>query len=207
MRRMRRRRRQSPLLSTSWPAPQGSEGPAPPPAPPPPPPGPLLRYWSPPLPAAASSWPPAPLAPWWRWPSGGRCCWQAVCQRWPASCRRRQRSGGGRRCCFRFGCGRPVNRRSVPSSPRQPPGKRKLLSQTYSTEKYLTDINDVEWVYIVQVTVPYRLMKEWENTWRISYYQPVVEPLKVPKCDIFENSDFDDFYTIKSLWGATFGLK
>jgi hypothetical protein len=31
--------------------------------------------------------------------------------------------------------------------------------------------------------------------------------LKVPKCEIFDNSDFDDFYTIKSLWGATFGLK
>jgi hypothetical protein len=31
--------------------------------------------------------------------------------------------------------------------------------------------------------------------------------LKVPKCEIFENSDFDDFYTIKCLWGATFGLK
>jgi hypothetical protein len=29
----------------------------------------------------------------------------------------------------------------------------------------------------------------------------------VPKCEIFDNSDFDDFYTIKSLWGATFGLK
>ncbi len=31
--------------------------------------------------------------------------------------------------------------------------------------------------------------------------------LKVPKCEIFDNSGFDDFYTIKSLWGATFGLK
>jgi hypothetical protein len=26
--------------------------------------------------------------------------------------------------------------------------------------------------------------------------------LKVPKCEIFDNSDFDDFYTIKSLWGG-----
>ncbi len=26
-------------------------------------------------------------------------------------------------------------------------------------------------------------------------------------CEISDNSDFDDFYTIKSLWGATFGLK
>jgi hypothetical protein len=33
--------------------------------------------------------------------------------------------------------------------------------------------------------------------------------LKVPSVsEIFDNSNFDDFYTIKSLWGgATFGLK
>ncbi len=24
----------------------------------------------------------------------------------------------------------------------------------------------------------------------------------MPKCEIFDNSDFDDFYTIKSLWGG-----
>jgi hypothetical protein len=31
--------------------------------------------------------------------------------------------------------------------------------------------------------------------------------LKVPKCEIFDCSDFDDFYTIKSLCRATLGLK
>ncbi len=33
--------------------------------------------------------------------------------------------------------------------------------------------------------------------------------LKVPKCEIFDRSDFDDFYTIKSLWGGggDFGVK
>jgi hypothetical protein len=31
--------------------------------------------------------------------------------------------------------------------------------------------------------------------------------LKVPKCEIFDHSDFDDFYTIKSLWGSNFGVK
>jgi len=31
--------------------------------------------------------------------------------------------------------------------------------------------------------------------------------LKVPKCEIFDNSDFDDFYTIKSLWGGDFWVK
>jgi hypothetical protein len=32
--------------------------------------------------------------------------------------------------------------------------------------------------------------------------------LKVPKCEIFDRSDFDDFCTIKSLWGGgEFGVK
>ncbi len=29
----------------------------------------------------------------------------------------------------------------------------------------------------------------------------------MPKCEIFDNSDFDDFYTIKSLWGGDFWVK
>jgi hypothetical protein len=31
--------------------------------------------------------------------------------------------------------------------------------------------------------------------------------LKMAKCEIFDRSDFDDFYTIKSLWGADFRIK
>jgi hypothetical protein len=31
--------------------------------------------------------------------------------------------------------------------------------------------------------------------------------LKVPKCEIFDRSDFDDFYTIKFLWRGDFGFK
>ncbi len=31
--------------------------------------------------------------------------------------------------------------------------------------------------------------------------------LKVPKCEIFDGSDFHDFYTIKSLWEGNFGVK
>jgi hypothetical protein len=31
--------------------------------------------------------------------------------------------------------------------------------------------------------------------------------LKVPKCEIFDGSDFHDFYTIKSLWESDFGVK
>jgi hypothetical protein len=31
--------------------------------------------------------------------------------------------------------------------------------------------------------------------------------LKVPKCEIFNRSDFHDFYTIKSLWEGDFGVK
>jgi hypothetical protein len=31
--------------------------------------------------------------------------------------------------------------------------------------------------------------------------------LKVPKCEIFDRSDFPDFYTIKSLHVGDFGVK
>jgi hypothetical protein len=31
--------------------------------------------------------------------------------------------------------------------------------------------------------------------------------LKVPKCEIFDRSDFNDFYTIKSLWEGDCGVK
>ncbi len=31
--------------------------------------------------------------------------------------------------------------------------------------------------------------------------------LKVPKCEIFDRSDFHDFYTIKFLWEGDFGVK
>jgi hypothetical protein len=31
--------------------------------------------------------------------------------------------------------------------------------------------------------------------------------LKVPKCEIFDRSDFHDFYPIKSLWEGEFGVK
>ncbi len=36
---------------------------------------------------------------------------------------------------------------------------------------------------------------------------PPSKSLKVPKCEIFDRSDFHDFYTIKSLWGGDFGVK
>jgi hypothetical protein len=36
------------------------------------------------------------------------------------------------------------------------------------------------------------------------YMSPV---LKVPKCEIFDRSDFHDFYPIKSLWEGEFGVK
>ncbi len=29
----------------------------------------------------------------------------------------------------------------------------------------------------------------------------------MPKCEIFDRSDFHDFYTIKSLWEGDFGVK
>ncbi len=33
------------------------------------------------------------------------------------------------------------------------------------------------------------------------------QSLKVPKCEIFDRSDFRDFYTIKSLWEGDFVIK
>jgi hypothetical protein len=36
---------------------------------------------------------------------------------------------------------------------------------------------------------------------------PLRIPLKVPKCEIFDRSDFHDFYPIKSLWEGDFGVK
>ncbi len=30
---------------------------------------------------------------------------------------------------------------------------------------------------------------------------------KVPKCEIFDRSDFQDFYTIKPMWIGDFGAK
>ncbi len=38
-------------------------------------------------------------------------------------------------------------------------------------------------------------------------YDQTLPFLKVPKCEIFDNSDFDDFYTIKSLCGGDFWVK
>jgi hypothetical protein len=31
--------------------------------------------------------------------------------------------------------------------------------------------------------------------------------IKVPKCEIFDRSDFHEFYPIKSLWEGDFGVK
>ncbi len=36
---------------------------------------------------------------------------------------------------------------------------------------------------------------------------PKIVYLKVPKCEIFDRSDFHDFYPIKSLWEGDFGVK
>jgi hypothetical protein len=42
------------------------------------------------------------------------------------------------------------------------------------------------------------VMKKPEQNWKLT--------LKVPKCEIFDHSDFHDFYTIKSLWEGDFGV-
>ncbi len=36
---------------------------------------------------------------------------------------------------------------------------------------------------------------------------PKIPPLQVPKCEIFDRSDFHNFYSIKSLWEGDFGVK
>jgi hypothetical protein len=38
-------------------------------------------------------------------------------------------------------------------------------------------------------------------------WSPMSVPLKVPKCEIFDRSDINDFYTIKSLCEGDFGVK
>ncbi len=38
-------------------------------------------------------------------------------------------------------------------------------------------------------------------------YEPNSAKLKVPKCEIFDLSDFPNFYTIKSLRVGDFGIK
>ncbi len=45
--------------------------------------------------------------------------------------------------------------------------------------------------------------------WAAVLNSGIVRPLNVPKCEIFDRSDFHDFYTIKpfSFWVGDFGLK
>ncbi len=50
-----------------------------------------------------------------------------------------------------------------------------------------------------------RLRKEWISVWQYFLSFPFL--LKVPKCEIFDRSDFHDFYTIRSLWEGDFGVK
>jgi hypothetical protein len=35
---------------------------------------------------------------------------------------------------------------------------------------------------------------------KLLFFVPALKTLKVPKCEIFDRSDFPDFYTIKSSW-------
>jgi hypothetical protein len=37
--------------------------------------------------------------------------------------------------------------------------------------------------------------------------KPFTFSLKVPKCEIFDRSDFHDFYSIKPFWVGDFGAK
>ena len=43
--------------------------------------------------------------------------------------------------------------------------------------------------------------------WGLLGCVPQQATLKVPKCEIFDRSDFHDFYPIKSLWEGDFGVK
>ena len=41
----------------------------------------------------------------------------------------------------------------------------------------------------------------------LAFFDEAGTTLKVPKCEIFDRSDFHDFYPIKSLWEGDFGVK
>ncbi len=41
----------------------------------------------------------------------------------------------------------------------------------------------------------------------ISFFTSLFLYIKVPKCEIFDRTDFHDFYPIKSLWEGAFAVK
>jgi hypothetical protein len=45
------------------------------------------------------------------------------------------------------------------------------------------------------------------NTSNEGQSEQKLNSLKVPKCEIFDRSDFPDFYTIKSSWVGDFAVK
>jgi hypothetical protein len=51
----------------------------------------------------------------------------------------------------------------------------------------------------LELGVPSHVVQHWEV--------PPKQRLKLPMCEIFDRSDFRDFYTIKSLWVGDFGAK
>jgi hypothetical protein len=47
----------------------------------------------------------------------------------------------------------------------------------------------------------------WCDEMKMTYGHKGIIHLKVPKCEIFDRSDFPDFYTIKSRREGDFGVK
>ncbi len=56
-------------------------------------------------------------------------------------------------------------------------------------------------LFSISTYTRYILMTYWKKG------QNWIPDLKVPKCEIFDHSDFHDFYTIKPFWVGGFGLK
>ncbi len=51
------------------------------------------------------------------------------------------------------------------------------------------------------------MLAEAQALFEVVLFGPIYIPLKGAKCEIFDRSDFHDFYPIKSLWEGDFGAK
>ncbi len=61
---------------------------------------------------------------------------------------------------------------------------------------YISSLAIAKYIFIVLRNVVVHYMQEEKN-----------QKLKVPKCEIFDRSDFHDFYSIKPFWVGDFGAK
>ncbi len=60
---------------------------------------------------------------------------------------------------------------------------------------------------MLRIEICFFLMEKHTYTFEIFVRLCFGMHLKVPKCEIFDCSDFYDFYTIKTFWFGDFGAK